>query len=187
MSIPAGSGTGEANALASSDAYSGGALYIVRGVGGVPIGQEASHRWSFDGMRFRASDAAATTLGGAGGTYLPHTALERPEAVIAPSLQSLWVNYDTVNYNAAGYWKDRTGRVHLRGMVKGGAVGWPNAIFTLPAAYWPADTQIYSAMSNGAFGRLDVVGNSDPTYAGRVVLLTGSTAWVSLDGISFRP
>lgn len=88
-----------------------------------------------------------------------------------------WTNFGS-GYNDAGYYKDPLGRVHLRGLVKSGTIG--NGIFTLPSGYRPPNIQVHAVASNAAFGYLDI------STAGVVRPLVGNTAWVSLDGITFR-
>lgn len=104
---------------------------------------------------------------------------ELAESVTAATLLNSWVNYDTATYNAAGYYRDNAGLIRLRGLVKSGVVGSP--ILTLPTGYRPAKEEIFSVVSNNAFGRVDVFVNGD------VTLLVGSNAFASLDGISFLP
>ncbi len=93
---------------------------------------------------------------------------------IAPVFTNGWVNFDAAQYNAAGYRRQGT-RIYLRGLVKSGT----NDIFTLPAGFRPTRTCIFTAVSNNAFGRIDV------TPAGAVGLVSGSNLFASLDGISF--
>ena len=100
------------------------------------------------------------------------------EAFIAPTFLNSWVNFDATTFNAAGYYKDGFGIVHLRGLVKTGTVAL--AIFTLPAGYRPVKTELFSVVSNNAFGRVDV------DTGGNVILTIGSNAFASLDGITFR-
>lgn len=107
---------------------------------------------------------------------LPSTRLD--ETFIAPTLLNSWVNFDATTYNAAGFYKDSAGIVHLRGTVKSGVVG--SAIFTLPAGYRPVREEIFACSTNNTIGRLDVA----PT--GDVTLPTGSNVYASLDGITFR-
>jgi hypothetical protein len=94
----------------------------------------------------------------------------------AVTFQNSWVNYGGV-FETAAYTRNSLGEVRLRGMVRSGTVN--TAIFTLPSGFRPALQKVFVVMSNGAIGRVDVRTN------GEVVLLTGSNAWVSLDGISF--
>ncbi|WP_424097829.1 hypothetical protein [Moorena producens] len=94
-----------------------------------------------------------------------------------PTLQNGWVNFGRP-YNNAGYFKDSLGIVHLKGLVKNGTA---NTIFTLPAGYRPAARELHSvATYNNAMGRVDIAPD------GRVERVTGSTLWISLDGITFR-
>lgn len=78
------------------------------------------------------------------------------------------------------YYKDSTGRVHLRGLVKNGSLGSEVCIATLPAGYRPDYRHIVAVQSANAIGRLDL----DPN--GRVVAYSGSNAWFSIDNVSFR-
>ncbi|NES77323.1 MULTISPECIES: hypothetical protein [Okeania] len=94
-----------------------------------------------------------------------------------PTLQNGWVNYGS-GYNSAGYFKDSLGIVHLKGLVRNGTA---NTIFTLPVGYRPAARELHSvATYNNTIGRVDIFSN------GRVQRISGSSAWVSLDGITFR-
>ncbi|NOV28012.1 hypothetical protein E5S69_31495 [Cupriavidus necator] len=99
------------------------------------------------------------------------------EAWIAPTLLNSWVNFGG-GFNNAGYYKDLSGVVHLRGMVKSGVIG--NAVFNLPAGYRPANEELFVAISNGALGRVDIYPSGD------VGATSGSNSWLSLDGMTFR-
>jgi len=89
-----------------------------------------------------------------------------------------WRNYSNT-YNPAGYFKDSMGIVHLRGLVKLGAIR--KHIFTLPAGYRPARRELHVACTyNNTSGRVDVLTN------GQVLPWAGSNKWISLDGITFR-
>jgi hypothetical protein len=105
------------------------------------------------------------------------TELPRAGDWIAPTLLNSWVNFGG-GFNNAGYYKDPFGVVRLRGMVKSGVVG--NAVFNLPAGYRPANEELFVAISNGALGRVDVYPSGD------VGATSGSNAWFSLDGLTFR-
>lgn len=100
-----------------------------------------------------------------------------PVTLVSPFLNS-WVNFDVSISNAAGYYKDLTGRVWLQGRVKSGVVGSP--IFTLPAGYRPPLTVQYAVDSNGAHGTLKVEPSGDVTLA------VGTNVSASLEGVSFR-
>lgn len=101
------------------------------------------------------------------------------EAFIAPTLLNGWVNFGA-GFAAAGYMKDQFGFVHLKGMVKSGTVG--TVIFTLPAGYRPAETQIFIVQSNNG---ADVLARIDISNNGNVTLTSGGTTWVALNGITF--
>jgi hypothetical protein len=95
-----------------------------------------------------------------------------------PSFLNAWHNYGA-GYNAAGYFKDSMGIVHLKGLVAGGLGG--TTIFVLPAGYRPTARQLHVTATNGAApGRCDVLSS------GEVVPVAGDTAWFSLDGITFQ-
>lgn len=139
-----------------------------------------------DGNDARLSDAR-TPRGDAGGdlagTY-PNPSLRAAEAWTtvgasgAPAFLSGWRNYGE-NYNTAGFYKDRAGSVHLKGLVAGGSVG--AAVFVLPLGYRPVGQEVHAVMTApNAAGRVDVRPN------GEVFPVAGSNAWLSLDGITFR-
>lgn len=89
-----------------------------------------------------------------------------------PTLLNAWVEYGT-SWGVAGYYKDSSGTVHLRGLVKSGALG--TDVFVLPVGYRPIGRKIIMNSSNNAVGRLDILatGNVRPqTY--------GSNVWFSL-------
>lgn len=96
----------------------------------------------------------------------------------APPFTNSWVNYGS-GWQVAGLWKDASGIVRLRGLIKTGTVG--QSAFTLPPGYRPPFSETFAINSNSAFGRLDV--QSD----GLVVPQTPSNnTYVSLSGIHFR-
>ena len=97
---------------------------------------------------------------------------------VAPSLQSGWVNYAN-GFNPAGYFRDKQGIVHLRGLVRAGVVG--QGIFGLPVGYRPEFRELHAVQTNSnAIGRCDIL------TSGEVVPVSGNNEWFSLDGISFR-
>jgi hypothetical protein len=96
----------------------------------------------------------------------------------APPLLNGWLNYGA-GYNPAGYFKDKNGIVHLRGLVRSGTVG--STVFTLPAGYRPQNREIHAVVTNpNAIGRIDV------ESTGAVIPVSGGNGWISLDGITFR-
>ena len=96
----------------------------------------------------------------------------------APVLLNSWTNYGGGFSNAA-YYKDSLGMVHLRGMVRGGAIG-SNA-FVLPVGYRP-DAVLYIAgvTSGSAIAIISVAPD------GVVKFDQGSSNYVSLDTVHFR-
>lgn len=95
-----------------------------------------------------------------------------------PAFANSWTNYGG-GFNTAAFYKDSFEVVRLKGMIKSGTVG--AAAFTLPAGYLPVGTTLFSSVSNGSTGRVDVFTN------GIVVPTTPtSNAWVTLDGMTFR-
>lgn len=109
---------------------------------------------------------------------IPHQGTQPTEPVIAPTFLNAWSNLGS-GFTGAGYFKDQSGIVHLRGLVTGGTVG--AAIFNLPAGYRPSAQESFAIQSNNVFGRCDV------TPAGDVFATAGSNVYFSLSGISFRP
>lgn len=87
-----------------------------------------------------------------------------------------WVNFGSP-FAPAGYYKDPTGRVYLRGLVKSGTVG--QAIFQLPAGYRPPYQTSFPVVSNDLFGEVYV------DTSGNVVLFAGSNSSVYLESVSF--
>jgi hypothetical protein len=94
-----------------------------------------------------------------------------------PIFNWYWVNYDTTNFNAAGFMIDEFGIVHLRGLISTGTIGQP--AFTLPEGYRPLRHCIFPGISIGAFAAIRVEPN------GTVRVVSGNNAWVSLEGITF--
>ncbi len=102
---------------------------------------------------------------------------------IAPTLLNSFTNYDTSTWQAAGYYKDSTGRVWLRGLLKRASAALGTPIFTLPAGYRPAKLTLFALMAANRDGRLDV------DASGNVFVPIATAAdwfiFFSLDGISF--
>ena len=94
--------------------------------------------------------------------------------------QDGWTDYGA-KYNPAAFFKDSLGIVHLRGLVKDGGLGYEKTIFTLPPGYRPEFRQLFvNARHDQASGRVDVETN------GRVIPTSGTSNWMSLDGLTFR-
>lgn len=99
-------------------------------------------------------------------------------AVGEPAFANSWANLGGA-YQTAGFYKDVTGRVHLRGVVTGGTVN--TAMFVVPAGYRPALNLIMAVRDGaGALQRFNVQTN------GNVSMEAGNNAFVGIDGISWR-
>jgi|GEM_PF-3678079 len=102
------------------------------------------------------------------------------ESVIAPTFQNSFTNYNN-GYTTVGYFKDKMGMVHLKGMVT--HTGDPDGlvVFTLPIGYRPGSGErVFMAYNSDTVSRVDILAN------GNVVVSAGVTGWLSLDGIYFR-
>lgn len=97
----------------------------------------------------------------------------------APTLLNSWVNYGA-EYNPAGYFRDKNGIVHLRGLVKNGSSATA-IMFILPAEYRPAYKEHLSSHSAASACRIDILANGTINCPSG-----GSTTWTSIDGITFR-
>lgn len=104
------------------------------------------------------------------------------ESWTAPSLGNSWVNFGSP-YNNAGYYKDKSGRVHLRGLIKSGTTSAGTIIFTLPNGYQPAATELrHVIVSPEVIARIDIQTNGNVVIGANL----SSNAYLSLDGVSFR-
>lgn len=96
----------------------------------------------------------------------------------APTMINGWVNYNAGVFNPCGYFRDKFGVVHLRGLIMSGTV--PSTVFTLPAGYRPPYRELYHMHATGGAGRLDVLAT------GEVYVSAGTASYIQLDGIQFR-
>jgi hypothetical protein len=121
--------------------------------------------------------------GPAGPAGPPGSGAAPPEPWKGLSLAAGWGNYGTP-YDGAGYRKEASGRVFLRGLVTR-TDGLPPAsspIGTLPAGYRPAQRTIFSSSGGKTSARVDIAPN------GQVIWVEGTLAekdYTSLDAISF--
>jgi hypothetical protein len=97
--------------------------------------------------------------------------------------------YGSYSWPNPAYYKDGQGIVHLRGAVRCvDSCAYSSFMFRLPAGYRPAVQAVLPAMSStdvygaGVFQRVNVQADGWVSRATNM----GGTAWVSLDGISFR-
>ena len=106
--------------------------------------------------------------------------------LIVPDLQNDWKHYSDSGgpYDTVGYYKDNTGRVHLKGLVRAHKPN-PGTIFTLIEGFRPQHRQLHVVLIYpNKLGRVDLLPNGDVLFKGFEVEEKG---WVSLTGISFFP
>ena len=102
-----------------------------------------------------------------------------------PTLLNSWVNYDTVNYKSASFYKDMEGNVHIFGSIKDGTATSGTDLFVLPVGFRPSHAHVFQCPNDnaGTFGSTQVQVTADG-----VVELVGNAAGntrLSLDGIKF--
>lgn len=97
--------------------------------------------------------------------------------IVQPKLSGLWRAQGELGQRTPGYFKDRSGLVHLVGAVKSGT----GKIFDLPTGYRPGGTLFlpYDNVTANSVGRLSV------STRGEVKHMTGGTETVTLDTVSF--
>jgi hypothetical protein len=94
-----------------------------------------------------------------------------------------WTNWGP-DRSSAAFYKDPSGVVHLKGMIKcAGGQNYDVRPFLLPAGYRPALTQTHTTMAGDAAVRLDVTADGWLWLNGFV---PGAANYLSLDGITFR-
>ena len=98
------------------------------------------------------------------------------------AFQTNWQNYGN-GYAPAKYYKDKEGVVHLSGLVKNSLNPAPvSIIFVLPVGFRPLDGQrIFIVGGVNVATRIEVATDGKVYYT-----FGGSTADISLDGITFR-
>ena len=86
----------------------------------------------------------------------------------------------------AGFWKDRSGVVHLQGAVGcSGNATEGGAIFTLPPGYRPAGVVRWGALSsNATISQIAVLSSGELVYDGPDN--NSNDNYLSLDGVTFR-
>lgn len=110
--------------------------------------------------------------------------LEMDDNWIAPTFSGTWANYDvTPGWSHAGYRKDASGFVHLRGLVKDGTAN--STIFTLPVGYRPAQQEMFIVPASGGPARLRV-NVAGTVYTDAATGFVSANAYVSLSGIKFK-
>lgn len=106
-----------------------------------------------------------------------------------------YVSYGN-GFNPVGYFRDRAGVVHLRGVIRAvdgnysscGARPIDRVInyFRLPPGYRPANRELLAITANNKPGRLDVHPDGSMGIEANYPSFVDAKVWLSLDGISFR-
>jgi len=112
-----------------------------------------------------------------GDNYKTGTGTMPVQPWIAPTLLNSWANQ--ANYAPAGYRKDDSGVVYLRGNLTGGAA--LTTAFNLPVGYRPATFITFACMGGGGAVWIEVRPNGD------VLTVTAPGNLTALNGISFNP
>jgi Tfp pilus assembly protein PilE len=79
--------------------------------------------------------------------------------------QNGWTTWDAANWNPAGYALDGVGRVHLRGLIKGGATTPGSAITSVPAAILAPEYTHWIETNNNTYGHLSSIPTSSTIAA----------------------
>lgn len=96
-----------------------------------------------------------------------------------PTFLNGWQNYETSSWNGAAYRKDNNGFVHLRGLIRNGALG--TIAFNLPAGFRPPKEVILIAASYQTFCIVTVGSTGNVTIG---AYGTGSSSFTSLEGLT---
>jgi hypothetical protein len=100
-----------------------------------------------------------------------------PVAWTSLALANGWILYNAGNTSPA-YFKDATGRVWLKGTIKGGTAGVNLFSQALPA---PSVGWTLACITDSGVGYVDINTN------GSAVLGSGGGGWLSLDSLSYVP
>lgn len=111
-----------------------------------------------------------------------------PDRWLSVGSTGSWAKPSTAYY-ATGYWKDASGTVHLRGTLSNGTYG-TTPIFTLPAGFRPAKNTLFSVAQScptyQGSGTVEVQSDGDVIAPAITSVQTGTSTYLSLDGISFE-
>jgi hypothetical protein len=132
----------------------------------------------------------------------PANSAEEPRFHNGGGGDCIWSNYDTGGHSAAAFFKDPSGGVHIKGLVRASngpdgdmscAFGSTSAgedvdIFFLPEGYRPAKRLVFRTISNHLLSRVDVLPGGDVSLEPSPSNPNASAAfqWISLEGITFR-
>ena len=145
------------------------------------------------GTQINASTLGTVPTAQTANSVLPPEGWHMVGAAGEPGFESGWGNVSATvpfAFEGAGFYKDREGVVHLKGIVKGGSGG---IIFHLPAGYRPASGKGLARLTvcGGAgcpepTGVLFILGPGVAPGFDGAVLAPGGANTTSLEEISFR-
>lgn len=105
---------------------------------------------------------------------------------IEPRLLNGWENYNE-DWDEIGYYKDKEGFIHFKGLIKGGELG--STVFILPEGYRPTKSKVFSIASTDYYEN-DTIYRTGILFVysnGEVKLYKGSMySWNSLEGIIYN-
>ncbi len=97
------------------------------------------------------------------------------------SYQNGWSSWDTSSWSPAGYATDGIGRVHLRGLIKGGTTTSGTTITSVPSAVLAPEYTHWVQTNNNTIGHLSSIATSST-----IIAKTGATtAYNSFNAIYF--
>lgn len=130
------------------------------------------------GLKFPTSDGTANQYLKTDGTgSLTWDSLDVPSSWQNVTFENSWTDYGS-GFETCQYYKDKTGIVHIKGVVSGAAAS--TVIFTLPAGCRPAAKRLFVVNGNDGFTSIEVGAD------GTVIARPGDVTFTSLE-ISFRP
>ncbi len=149
---------------------------------GISVGGAASITGSLAAGNLTAVPGASKIVQAEASGRIHKDWLPALDAWTAPTFTNSWANLGVANRNTAGYFKDASGIVHLRGVISSGAIG--TSAFTLPSGYRPQNGEVRPVVTNN--GTTDVFGRVTIDSNGNVIPAVGGGTWTSLDGLQFR-
>ena len=117
-----------------------------------------------------------------GATSISGLITRTDEVWSSPSLLNSWAQYSVGVWDAS-FRKMPDGRVIMRGLVTGGALG--STAFILPAGYRPSRQQMWACANAGGVVRADVTPDGVVVPANILIAGAYSSAHTSLSEISF--
>lgn len=153
-------------------------------IGQVPGNHGAIFNYENSDLLFGTNSGYKMKLNTAGNLELLGNNKIVNEAFQSLTLQNSWVQNGS--FGVPSFYKDKEGRVHLKGGITGGLTGTNTIIATLPTGYRPLSTEflvfsVYSQLGTNASIIIDGSTGQIRVYTG-----TMDNTLVTLNGISFR-